>query len=78
MLPNTRKLHLKVVGNTKNRGVLADQEMGPGWSTHSSIMAPEINLKCSQKQSETTATPTPILSAHRNNEKQQRPQTLSC
>ena len=29
---------------------LADQEMGPGWSINSSIMSPEINLKCTQKQ----------------------------
>ena len=53
MLPSTRKLHLKVVGNTKKFGggeALADQEMGPGWSINSSIMSPEINLKCTQKQ----------------------------
>ena len=35
-------------------GVLADQEMGPGWSINSSIMSPEINLKCTQKQPTTT------------------------
>ena len=29
---------------------LADQEMGPGWSINSSIMSPEINLKCTEKQ----------------------------
>ena len=29
---------------------LADQEMGPGWSINSSIMSPEINLNCTQKQ----------------------------
>ena len=35
----------------KVRGeALADQEMGPGWSINSSIMSPEINLKCTQKQ----------------------------
>ena len=78
MLPSTRKLHLKVVANTKKfrgggradisgsgdgavvlkylgggRGALADQEMGPWWSINSSIMSPEINFKCSQKQPKT-------------------------
>ena len=56
MLPSTRKLHLKVVGNTKKfggGGALADQEMGPGWSINSSIMSPEINLKCTKKQPKT-------------------------
>ena len=33
---------------------LTDQEIAPGWSIGSSIiMSPEINLKCSQKQSKT-------------------------
>ena len=32
---------------------LADQAMGPGWSINSSIMSPEINLKCTQKQTTT-------------------------
>ena len=51
----TRKLHLKVVGNTKNfRGrALADREMGAGWSIYSSITSPEMYLKCSQKQAKT-------------------------
>ena len=31
------------------RGALADQEIGPGWS----ILSPEIDLKCTQKQPKT-------------------------
>ena len=34
-------------------GALADQEMGRWWSITSSIMSPEINLKCSQKKTKT-------------------------
>ena len=40
---------------------LADQEMGPGWSINSSIMSPEINLKCTQKQPTTKKSPNPQL-----------------
>ena len=42
----------------KIRGeALADQTMGPGWSITSSIMSPEINLKCTQKQPATKKNP---------------------
>ena len=61
MLPSTRILYVKVVGNTKQfdvvggggGGALPDQEMGPWWLINSSITSPEINFKCSQKQPKT-------------------------
>ena len=34
-------------------GAFANQEMGPWWSINRSIIFPEINFKCSQKQPKT-------------------------
>ena len=55
MLPSrpTRKLHLKVVGNTKKseEGVHKRiKRWGPGWSIISLIISREIILKCTQKE----------------------------
>ena len=59
----------KSSGNYKNvwvggGGALADQEMGPWWSINSSIMSPEINFKCSQKQSKLQFPRSPHIHNH--------------
>ena len=42
---------------SKSSRKVVDEEMGPGWSINSSIMSPEINLKCTQKQPTTKNKP---------------------
>ena len=50
-----KKIASKSIGNYKKIwvGASADQEMGRWWSINSSIISPEINFKCSQKQPKT-------------------------
>ena len=59
MLPSTRKLNLKVVGNTKKfGGGISGSRDGAEWSiTNYSIISPQINLKWTQKEPKTKNKP---------------------